>query len=134
MKFDFIPFRFNANIADFKDEILYIATDNGVDLYKSKDEVRVLIPGILFSVANLYFFEVCLITVYIHLTSKSGDFGAVSHILANTIKEAGKVIKSENLEITSWSNNSEYLGLVKAINSDKLYLYYTLHKYNIYGL
>ena len=46
MNFTFIPFKLNMDIADFEDDIQYLTTDNGIDLYKAKEELKKPILGL----------------------------------------------------------------------------------------
>lgn len=131
MKFNLIPHKLNTDIADFKNEIQYLATDNGIDLYKAKHKASVL--GILVSDVNLYFFEGSLITVYIHLAAKNEDFSQVRQILSNKIEEQGKAFKIDSGQVIGWENQSEFLGLVNDKTGKRLYLYYTLKEYSIYN-
>lgn len=132
MKFNFIPYRLNADRAELKDEIKYLATDNGIDLYKAKPKTTIL--GILVSDINLYFFEGNLITVYIHLAAKAEDVSHVRQILESRIKEEGKAFKIDSADVIGWENESQFLGLVYDNTSKRLYLYYTMKEYSIYNL
>ncbi len=132
MKFNFIPYRLNADRAELKDEIMYVATDNGIDLYKTKPKTAIL--GILVTGVNLYFFEGNLITVYIHLASKAEEFSQVRQILESRIKEERKAFKIDSGEVVGWKSSSEFLGLVYDKTGKRLYLYYTLKEFSIYSL
>ena len=132
MKFNFIPYRLNADKAELKFEIKYLATDNGIDLYKAKPKTTIL--GFLVTGVNLYFFEGSLITVYIHLVAKAEDFSQVRQILESRIKEKGKTFKIDSGEVIGWENESEFLGLVYGKSGNRLYLYYSIREYSIYSL
>ncbi len=132
MKFNFIPYRLNANIAEFKDGIQYLATDNGIDLYKVKSKTTIF--DMLASDINLYFFEGNLITVYIHLATKAENLSQVRQMLESRIKEAGKAFKIDSGEVIGWESASEFLGLVNDKTGKRLYLYYALKEFSIYRL
>jgi len=132
MKFNFIPYLLNADKSELKEMIQYLATDNGIDLYKTKLKTDLL--GILVSNINLYFFEGSLITVYIHLASKSENFSHVRQILESRIKEEGSVFKIDSADVIGWESTSEFLGLVHDKTGKQLYLYYTLKEFSIYSL
>lgn len=131
MKFKFIPYHLNADIAELKQMIQYLVTENGIDLYKSKLNTDIF--GILVSDINLYFFEGSLITVYIHLASKSENFMHVRQILESRIKEEGRAFKSDSADVIGWENTNEFLGLVYDKTGKRLYLYYTLKEFSIYS-
>ena len=132
MKFNFIPYRLNIDRAELKDEIKYLATDNGIDLYKAKPKTTIL--GIVVTGFNLYFFEGNLITVYIHLAAKAEDYSQVRLILESRIKEEGKAFKVDSVEVIGWEKETEFLGLVYDKTDKRLYLYYTMNEFSIYNL
>ena len=132
MKFNFIPYRLNADRAELKDEIKYLATDNGIDLYKAKLKTAIL--GILVTGVNFYFFEDSLISVYIHLASKSEEFSQVRQILEGRNKEEGKAFKIDSGDVIGWESTKEFLGLVNDKTGKRLNLYYTLKQFSIYNL
>lgn len=132
MKFDFISYRLNADLADFKNAIQYLATDNGIDLYKVKSKTTIFDMPV--SDINLYFFEGNLITVYIHLATEAENLYQVRQLLESRIKEAGEAFKIDSGEVIGWESASEFLGLVNDKTGKRLYLYHTLKRFSIYSL
>lgn len=134
MNFNFMPLKLNTDIAYFKDTIDYFGSDNGIDLYKVKNSLKVPLMGLGVTDVNLYFFEANLITVYIHLVSKSMDLGHVRQTLENRIKEQGKALKIDSTVVIGWESTNEFLGLVHDKTGKRVYLYYTLKEFSIYNL
>src|SRR5258705_13403150 len=112
MNFNFIPYRLNADLSHFKEDVEYICSDNGVDLYKVKKVLIKPILGISVSDVNLYFFEGSLITVYIHLAENPEYLSQVKEVLENCLKSQGKSFKTESGMIAGWNTNTEFLSLI----------------------
>src|SRR5690242_2010338 len=83
--FDFMPYQLNADISDFKNSIQYISSDNGVSLYKAKEGFIWFLLSFPVSVANLYFFEGNLITVYLRLTEQVNSMEEVARASSGII-------------------------------------------------
>lgn len=134
MNFDFIPLTLNSDIADFMGSIEYLATDNGVDLYKARKELKMPILGIQISGCNLYFFEGSLITVYFHLTIKPDAVEQVRQNLESRTIEEGKTLNIDLGEVIGWENETEFFGIVNDKTGKRLYLYYAMKNFSIYKL
>ena len=132
MDFNFIPYKLNTDISYFKDNIQYISSDNGVDLYIERNMRNPSILGLRVTIINLYFLEGSLITVYIHLGENPENIEEVKEILETEIKTQGRAIKTNSVMVYGWTEQNEFLGLLKDTRGKKLYLYYTLKKYNVF--
>ncbi len=133
MDFDFMPYRLNADISDFKDNIKYISSDNGVDLYKARKGL--IKPIIDFQVVdtNLYFFEGSLITVYIQLSEKADNIIKVKEALDKALFKNSKIIEIDSGLLYYWQSNSYFLGLLIKKQGKFVTLYQSINKFNIFN-
>lgn len=131
MNFEFLPYRLNADISDFKHNIEYISSDNGVDLYRGKEGFMKLLLGLRVSVVNLYFFEGNLITAYIHLGENPDSIEQVSKTLEHSIKRPGKALKLRYGNGYSWKAETSTLALIQDMRKGRLYLYHSLKRFNV---
>jgi len=106
--FDFIPYELNVDISDFKNNIQYISSDNGVDLYKAKEGFIKHLLNFQVMMINLYFFEGSLITAYIHLGENPENIIQVGKALEHTIKRPGRALKLDN-------RNGSYPGVFRLL-------------------
>ena len=131
MNFDFISYQLNADISDFKNNIQYIGSDNGVSLYKAKEGFIKFLLSFSVSVTNLYFFEGNLITVYLRLTEQVNNMENVARALSKAVlMNASKRVTDTGL-MYFWQDSSQFLGLMQDRDGNIL-LYHSLNKYNIY--
>lgn len=131
MNFDFIPYQLNADIRDFKDNVEYISSDNGVDLYRAKDGFAKRILGFPVSMANLYFFEGSLITVYIHLGENTEHIEQVNKTVELSITRPGKPLKLDSATGYIWKGERATLAIIQDIGKERLYLYYSLKRFDV---
>lgn len=131
MNFEFLPYQLNADISDFKDNIQYISSDNGVDLYRGKEGFMKLLLGLPVSVVNLYFFEGSLITTYIHLGENPDSIEQVSKTLEHSIKRQGKALKLRSGNGYKWEDDTSTLALIQDMRKGRLYLYHSLKRYDV---
>lgn len=131
MNFDFLPYQLNADISDFKGNIQYISSDNGVDLYKAKDGFTKQILGFPVSMANLYFFEGSLITVYIHLGENPEHIEQVSKTLELSITRQGKPLKLDSGTGYIWKGERATLAIIQDKRKERLYLYNSLKRFDV---
>lgn len=132
MNFDFLPYQLNADIGDFKSSIQYISSDNGVSLYKAKEDFIKFLLGFPVSVANLYFFEGNLITVYIHLDENPENIEQVCKTLEQSITRPGKALKLHSGSGYIWKAESATLAIIQDMRKGRLYLYYSLKKFDVF--
>lgn len=133
MNFDFIPYKLNSDIGDFKNNIQYISSDNGVDLYTAKEGFIELLLGFPVSVTNLYFFEGGLITVYIHLGQVVEDLNKVKETLIKAIEVDYTHLNNESGSVYYWQDESQFLGLLIQQGKSVLLLYHSLNKFNVFS-
>lgn len=132
MNFDFIPYQLNADISDFKTNVEYISSDNGVDLYRAKDGFIKALLGFPVSSANLYFFEGNLITVYCHLENINDGFERLKGKIESLLNKTGVPFSDEDNLGFSWKSEYRVLAIVMVRNSNKMYLYYSILKYSVF--
>lgn len=132
MNFDFIPYQLNADISDFKDNVEYISSDNGVDLYRSKDGLIKHILGFPVTMANLYFFEGSLITVYCHLENIDDGFERLKGKIESLLNKTGFPFSYEDNLGFSWKSEYRVLAIVMVRNCNKMYLYYSILRYSVF--
>ena len=132
MNFNFIPFTLNAYLSHFQGQIQYISSDNGVDLYRAKDGFIKSLLGFPITMANLYFFEGSLITVYIQLGEVTEQLENVKTALEKTILEKAKILETDSGIIYYWQSKSQFLGLLIKQNNNILLLYHSLNKFNVF--
>jgi hypothetical protein len=132
MIFNFMPFRLNDDLSDFKDDIQYIYSANGVDLYRTKNGLIKDVVEIPVTVINLYFFEGTLITAYIKLAEPIDHLQKVREILENAIAEKAKILEMDSGLIYYWKCNNQFLGLLIQKNRNILLLYHSLIKFNVF--
>ncbi|MEQ1796581.1 MAG: hypothetical protein ABL872_01445 [Lacibacter sp.] len=134
MNFNFIPFKLNAELNQYKQQIKYISADNGVELYKVRDGLKIEILGILVSDVNLYFFEASLITVYIHLNERPDNIERIREIFEKEIGSKGRTDKTDSNIVCNWVSENDFLGLKVNEKSQNSYIYLTTHKFNIHTI
>jgi|GEM_PF-2383073 len=132
MNFDFIPYRLNADIGYFKGNIQYISSDNGVDLYRAKDGFMKLLLGFTVTVANLYFFEGSLITVYIRLTEHGQSINEVKRAMEGAILMDAKTLFTDTGLMYYWQDNKQLLGLISQGTEGDILMYHSLNKFNVF--
>ena len=133
MNFDFIPFRLNRGIHYFKDQITYISTDNGIDLYDADPtDTHILFLGLSIRKINLYFYEQRLITLYIHLVPEPGGQTRVLKALEDEVGQAPKLLEIPTGRVYRWVKGQEVLGLMTDKTGIRMYLYFTLKEYNVF--
>jgi hypothetical protein len=131
MNFDFLPYQLNADISDFKENVEYISSDNGVDLYRTKDGFIKALLGFPVTMANLYFFEGSLITVYIHLGENPEHFKQVNKTLELSITRPGKPLKLDSGTGYIWKGERATLAIIQDIRKERLYLYNSLKRFDV---
>lgn len=131
MNFEFLPYRLNADISDFKDNIEYISSDNGVDLYRAKDGFIKALLGFPVTDVNLYFYEGSLITVYIHLGENPENIEQVSKTLEHSITRPGKALKLDSGTGYIWKGESATLAIIQDMSKERLYLYNSLKRFDV---
>lgn len=132
MNFDFIPYQLNADISYFKDNVEYISSDNGVDLYRAKDGFIEALLGFPVIMVNLYFFEGSLITAYIQLAETSEHLHKVKEVLEIATVGKAKSLESDSGIVYYWHSNSQFLGLLIQQDKNILLLYHSLSKFNVF--
>lgn len=132
MNFDFLPYQLNADISDFKDNVEYISSDNGVDLYRANDGFIKPLLGFPITMANLYFFEGSLITAYIQLRETNEHFQKLIEELEKTTFEKPKLLETDSGLVYFWQSNSQFLGLLIQQGKNVLLLYHSLNKFNVF--
>ena len=130
MNFEFIPFRLNADLADYKELIDYISSENGIDIYKARDKLPSLISGITVRNANLYFNDGSLITVYLYLIQRHNNILLVLSDIENFIQKKGYHFDIKQKQIYGWANEGEFLALIFDEEKKSLYMYYSLETYS----
>jgi len=130
MNFEFIPFRLNADLRDYKDLLDYISTENGIDIYKARDELPTQIPGVTVSKANLYFYQCSLVTVYIYLVHHSNGLLPVLAKIENLIQKNGYKFDVQSKQVYGWANEGEFLALILVEETNSMCLYYSLETYS----
>ena len=133
MNFDFIPFKLNADLSQFKSQIHYISSDNGVELYKAGEELKNHFLGISITEVNLYFFEGSLITVYIQLGEDPDNIEAVKKTLEYAIKKDGKALKLSFGSGYGWNSQNKFLALMRTESINKLMLYFSLSEFAVFA-
>jgi len=131
MNFDFLPYQLNADICDFKNNVEYISSDNGVDLYRAKDGFIKALLGFPVTMVNLYFFEGNLITVYIRLEENPEYIELVSKTFEPSITRPGKALKLDFGNGYYWKAENSTLALLQDIENGKLYLYFSLNEFSV---
>lgn len=132
MNFDFIPYQLNADISDFKGNVEYISSDNGIDLYRAKDGFIKALLGFPVTVVNLYFFEGSLITAYIQLAETIEQLHKVREVLEKASVGKAKFLETDSGLIYYWQSNSQFLGLLNQQDKNILLFYHSLNKYNVF--
>lgn len=132
MSFNFIPFKLNDDLSQYKDQIKYISSDNGVELYKVRNGLKIEILGILVSDVNLYFFEGNLITIYIHLNESPDHIERVKEIFEKEIKTKERALKIESGLLYCWTSENSFLGLLSSSGESKMKVYVSIDVFNIY--
>lgn len=131
MNFNFLPYQLNADISDFKGNVEYISSDNGVDLYKAKDGFIKALLGFPVIMVNLYFFEGSLITAYIHLEDNPENIELASTTLEKSITKPGKSLKLDFGNGYYWKAENSTLALLQDMVKRKLYLYFSLNDFSV---
>jgi hypothetical protein len=132
MNFDFIPYKLNIDINNFKGQIQYISSDNGVDLYRAEKAFKMPLKGITLSNINLYFLDGNLITVYIHIVENTEDLREVIKTLESLIEISVKALRVDSGMVHFWCNEYEFLGVIEDRRYKRLKLYYTLMLFNVF--
>lgn len=132
MNFDFIPYQLNADISSFKNNIQYISSDNGVDLYKAKDGFIKPLLGFPVTMANLYFFEGSLITVYCHLKNTGGSYERLKGKIEGLLIKTGVPFSDDENSGFIWKSEYLVLAIVMGKDSNKMYLYYSMPRYSVF--
>lgn len=132
MNFDFLPYQLNADISDFKNNIQYISSDNGVNLYRAKDGFIKALLGFPVIVVNLYFFEGSLITAYIQLGETIERIHEVREVLEQATVGKAKLLETDSGFVYYWQYNSQFLGLLIQQDKNILLLYHSLRKFNVF--
>lgn len=132
MNFDFIPYQLNADISDFKGNVEFISSYNGVDLYRAKDGFIKALLGFSVKLANLYFFEGSLITAYIQLGEASGQLHNVKTGLEETISVRAKIVETDSGFIYYWQRKSQFLGLLIQQAKNTILLYHSITKFCVF--
>ena len=130
MNFEFIPFRLNADLADYKELIDYISSENGIDIYKARDKLPFPIPGLTVRNTNLYFNDGSLITVYIYLVQRHNNIQLDLLDIENFIQKKGYHFNIKQKQIYGWANEGEFLALIFDEEKKSLYMYYSLETYS----
>lgn len=133
MNFNFMPYKLNADISDFKGKIEYISSDNGVDLYNAREGLEMPLLGFQVKQVNLYFYEANLITVYIQLAENSDIIQKVKGILDEALAETGKVMEADSGLLYYWQDKNQLLGLMIKDEGKFLLLYNSLNKFNVFN-
>jgi hypothetical protein len=132
MNFDFIPYQLNADISDFKGNIQYISSDNGIDLYRAKDGFVKSILDFPVTIVNLYFFEGSLITVYCHLENIEGRFERLKGKIECLLDKTGFPFSDDENSGFIWKSEYLVLSIVMGRDSNKMYLYYSMLRYSVF--
>lgn len=132
MNFDFLPYQLNADISDFKNNVEYISSDNGVDLYKAKDGFIKALLGFPVTTVNLYFFEGNLITVYCHLENTEGIFEILKGKIEALLNMTGSPFSDNDNSGFLWKSEFLVLAIVMGKDSHKMYLYYSVLRYSVF--
>lgn len=132
MNFEFLPYQLNADLCDFKGNVEYISSDNGVDLYRAKDGFIKALLGFPVIMVNLYFFEGNLITAYIQLEEKVEHLHKVKEVLVKTTLEKAKILETDSGFVYYWHSNNQFLGLLIQQDKNILLLYHSLNKFNVF--
>ena len=133
MNFGFLPYSLNADLSHFQGQIQYISSENGVDLYKVREELKKPILGIPVIDINFYFFEGSLITVYSHLGEFVCHLDKVIETIEKVILEYSKILKTHSSHVYYWQNKTQFLGLMVQRKSKSLLIYHSLELYNIFN-
>lgn len=131
MDFGFLPFQLNADLSDFSDNIEYLSSDNGVDLYKINIGNKETILGFPSNLINLYFFEGSLVTVYYHLEETQSSFERLKKSLEGILIKPGTPFMMEDAYGVFWTSQVYVLAVVVARISNKFYLYSSLKQYSV---
>ena len=129
----FMPFKLNADMLHFKDQIQYLSSDNGVDLYKAKEGFKTHLLGFAVSKINLYFFEGSLITIYIRFHKNAGDLSKLKSSLEKVIQKQAKLIETDTGYVHYWQIDDQFLGLMIQDKERVILLYNSLNKFNIFN-
>lgn len=132
MNFDFIPYQLNADIRDFKDNVEYISSDNGVDLYRAKYGFIKALLGFPVTTVNLYFFEGSLITAYIQIGETKEHLQKLIKELEKTTFEKAKLLETDSGFVYYWQNDRQFLGLFIQQGKNVLLLYHSLNKFSVF--
>lgn len=132
MNFDFLPYQLNADISDFKTNVGYIGSDNGVDLYRAKDEFITPLLGFPVTMANLYFFQGSLITVYCHLVNTEGILERLKREIEVLLNMTGSPFSDNDNSGFLWKSEFLVLAIVMGKDSHKMYLYYSMLMYSVF--
>ncbi|MEI2755801.1 MAG: hypothetical protein V9F46_05010 [Chitinophagaceae bacterium] len=132
MNFDFLPYQLNADISDFKGNVEYISSDNGVDLYKAKDGFIKALLGFPVTMVNLYFFEGSLITVYCHLENSEGSFERLKEKIEGILNITRTPFWDNGNSGFFWKSEYLVLAIVISKASNKMYLYYSMLRYSVF--
>lgn len=132
MEFRFIPYSLNEDISSFAGVIQWVGEDNGVELYRIKNEAVNPMLGLKVINIHLYFFETNLITVYFYMDYKSSDINRLLQILESTVKQEAKKVNSGKGVAYCWINQTESLGLLNNRDTGRICLCYMLRKFSVF--
>lgn len=133
MDFNFIPYNLNEDISDFYiNDIEFIDTENGVDLYKAREGLEVDILGLKLRIINFYFYRRKLITIYFHLAECKENITDSVLVFEKVIGRAAEIIELDSGLSFLWKNETEVFGLVKDEKDRRVYLYNSTIKHSIF--
>ena len=131
MKLNFIPFTLNENISEFKGQIQFVETDNGVDLYGAINPLNEFLKGIPGLSINLYFYQDRLITVYLNIDDSLKNQEKVIRIVEQALGRAKIFLNSQFQIKQGWEDDNKVLYIIRDETLKKIYLYYSLREYSV---
>jgi len=131
MKLNFIPFTLNENISEFKGQIQFVETDNGVDLYGAINPLNEFLKGIPVLSINLYFYQDRLITVYLNIDDSLKNQEKVIRIVEQALGRAKIFLNSQFQIKQGWEDDNKVLYIIRDQTLKKMYLYYSLREYSV---
>ncbi len=132
MNFEFLPYKLYADISDFKDNMEYISSDNGIDLYRARDGFTKALMGFQVKTVNLYFFEGTLITVYCHLDNTEVILERLKRKIEVLLNMTGSPFSDNDNSGFLWKSEFLVLAIVMGKDSHKMYLYYSMLRYSVF--
>lgn len=133
MIFDFIPFKLNSDIANYKGQIEYVSSEHGVELYKLRKAFIKPLLGFHITSVNLYFFEGNLVTVYLHLAAQSLNMNLIKESIESTLGIKGEAVLDSKIKGYKWSDVINILVLVDGSKELKLYLYFSSIHFSVFS-